>query len=341
MEVKITKAEAVLTERDVLTSGMVGKTVTLAFSQDWDGLLRTAVFRAGNETRAVILNGDARTETAVIPHEVLRTPERMLRMGVYGTDAAGTEVLPTVWCELGTVQPGVDPAGDEGTEATPDVWAQMWCLIETLDKSKAPAGHGYGEKLTAYKVVDEAAFNTALSEIVSGMPNLSTKQVAFNLKDYLGTEPYWLATVYRYSSKVSMVKCSVASWGGTSFQKIYMNGAWQPMEWVNPPLGVGIPYRTTERWNGKPVYVTLVNFEKLPDKETKSKDHGIENIDRVIRTDCTAYSATSAFNLPYGNATEIGYVYANKTAVKITTTATLGTYGYSAYVAVYYTKTTD
>lgn len=35
-------------------------------------------------------------------------------------------------------------------------------------------------------------------------------------------------------------------------------------EWINPPMVAGEEYRTTERWNGKPVYIALLNFEKLP-----------------------------------------------------------------------------
>lgn len=35
-------------------------------------------------------------------------------------------------------------------------------------------------------------------------------------------------------------------------QKI--NGTWSEWEWVNPPMELGVEYRTTERWNGKVVY---------------------------------------------------------------------------------------
>lgn len=31
------------------------------------------------------------------------------------------------------------------------------------------------------------------------------------------------------------------------------------VEWINPPMAAGIEYRTTERWNGKPVYTRLLN----------------------------------------------------------------------------------
>ena len=31
-------------------------------------------------------------------------------------------------------------------------------------------------------------------------------------------------------------------------------------EWINPPMILGVEYRTTERWNGKPIYVKAVNI---------------------------------------------------------------------------------
>jgi hypothetical protein len=43
-------------------------------------------------------------------------------------------------------------------------------------------------------------------------------------------------------------------------------GAW---EWVNPPMQLGVEYRTTERYMGKPVYVKLVDCGNLPNSSTK------------------------------------------------------------------------
>ena len=41
-------------------------------------------------------------------------------------------------------------------------------------------------------------------------------------------------------------------------------------EWINPPMLMGVEYRTTERWNGKPVYTKVVEFGTLPNNETKT-----------------------------------------------------------------------
>lgn len=52
--------------------------------------------------------------------------------------------------------------------------------------------------------------------------------------------------------------------------KRYRDGnGWHPWEWVNPPMLAGEEYRTTERYNGKPVYVKLIAFGALPNAATK------------------------------------------------------------------------
>jgi hypothetical protein len=36
------------------------------------------------------------------------------------------------------------------------------------------------------------------------------------------------------------------------------------LEWINPPLSLGVEYKTTEFYNGKPVFTKVINFGKLP-----------------------------------------------------------------------------
>ena len=40
--------------------------------------------------------------------------------------------------------------------------------------------------------------------------------------------------------------------------------AWQPWECVNPPMQLGVEYRTTERYLGKPVYAQLMDLGNAP-----------------------------------------------------------------------------
>lgn len=57
-------------------------------------------------------------------------------------------------------------------------------------------------------------------------------------------------TAIETSTRASMVR-----WKG------YGSGSlgWSAWEWVNPPMALGVEYRTTERWQGKPAYTKLVD----------------------------------------------------------------------------------
>lgn len=114
-------AEGKVMEQEVLTSGMVGKQVRLEFTEDWEGLAKTAVFTAGNITRDVLCTG----ETVAIPAEVMEKPLVPLYVGVYGVGADGLPAIPTIRVNCGEIRPGVDPSGDPGVEPTPGLWTQL------------------------------------------------------------------------------------------------------------------------------------------------------------------------------------------------------------------------
>lgn len=116
----------------LLTAGMSkAETVRFIFSDDWDGLSKTAVFTDGVKTVDVLPSGwDG--DTVPIPHEILTTAGRTVRVGVYGTNASGV-VLPTVWVTLGKVQPAAEPSGDPSTDPTLPVWAQLREIIGDLN----------------------------------------------------------------------------------------------------------------------------------------------------------------------------------------------------------------
>lgn len=120
---------------ELLTAGMAkAVTVEFVFSDDWDGLTKTAVFTNGKTTVDVLAaNWDG--DTVPVPHEVLAVPGRHARVGVYGADESGV-VLPTVWVSLGKVQPGADPSGDVSADPALPVWQQLQQQIGDLDDLK-------------------------------------------------------------------------------------------------------------------------------------------------------------------------------------------------------------
>ena len=135
-------------EKEPFTSGTVNACrVCFQFSEDWDGLGRTAVFRAGDTVREVLLDSSGE---CVIPWEVLREPGRLVYAGVYGSGARAAEpdaaedqspaqpavetgaepdpaqavALPTIWAYLGTVLAGAVP-GEAAQPANPSLYEQL------------------------------------------------------------------------------------------------------------------------------------------------------------------------------------------------------------------------
>ena len=113
-------------------------------------------------------------------------------------------------------------------------------------------------------------------------------------------------------------------------------GVWQPWEYVNPPMQLGVEYRTTERYLGKPVYCKLVNFGALPNATRKLVKHNIPNVSSVI----SVYGSAQDQAIGVG-AFSMGVtgINADNTSVAFWTSADLS--NYSAYVAMKYTKITD
>ena len=125
------KALAIVTDNETLTSGMAGAEIKFSFSEDWDNLTKTAIFRAGDVANAVI--GSQWTDNVcTIPHETLATAGEELRVGVYGVNSDKKVIIPTIWATVGVVRAGVDPSADESTDATLPVWAQV---VDSAEKA--------------------------------------------------------------------------------------------------------------------------------------------------------------------------------------------------------------
>jgi len=64
--------------------------------------------------------------------------------------------------------------------------------------------------------------------------------------------------------------CDTTSYRGCRIQRTLNDDVIGEWEWINPPMVTGYEFRTTQRYNGKPVYMQLVNFGALPASSTKS-----------------------------------------------------------------------
>ena len=108
---RFTGVNGEMVEEEMLTAGMVGKTVQFEFSSDWDDLQKTAVYRAGE----VLCTTPGVEDTDTIPAAVLAASMERLKVGVYGTSADGSLVTPTIYAMGPFIQISTQEAGAEET----------------------------------------------------------------------------------------------------------------------------------------------------------------------------------------------------------------------------------
>lgn len=144
---------------------------------------------------------------------------------------------------------------------------------------------------------------------------------------------YAVLFVYRRNYAEYVQEVVDVTRGLKAIRHCYDGATWSEWAYENPPIELGVEYRTTERWNGAVVYTKMVDCGALPDKGTKSVTFASE--------------ATAAAFAYYGRAVNNGElisipwlpdisVKTQKNKIYITTTDYFGSwYG---YVTVKYTK---
>ena len=110
---------------------------------------------------------------------------------------------------------------------------------------------------------------------------------------------------------------------------------WSEWEYVNPPMLLGVEYRTTERYLGKPVYVKVVDFGAGANNTEKSVEHGASNA-IVIDYGGYAKSGNGELSVPWTTHSTLSV---SSTVIVMTADANYS--GYSVYVWIKYYKTTD
>lgn len=135
----------------------------------------------------------------------------------------------------------------------------------------------------------------------------------------------------------------IAAMRGRSAAGVY--GEW---EYVNPPMLEGVEYRTTERFNGKPVYTKLVHSEPLGNGSTKNTTLVNEPVNIVdVKAFLTRTSDGGYFPLPRHaqDGSLSAYIYAsyvvNNEYTTVSIVSTTDMTDYTAYITVKYTKDTE
>ena len=143
-----------------ITSGMVGATIDVEFSSDWEGLNKVAVFTNGEISKDVINP----TDIITIPWEVLDKPNKTASVGFYGysmVDGEKVLAIPTIYIDLGRIEKGADPSGDPSAEPTPTVVEQIQSEVNNHEEriSELEQGGGGGASTIAWKPTVDAQGN--------------------------------------------------------------------------------------------------------------------------------------------------------------------------------------
>ena len=134
-KIRVNGAIAKTVYRKVIPAGIIGAQVEFDYAEDiWHGLHKTVVFK-GAVTKDVVTDANIVT----IPHEVVEKPFSQLSIGVYGVNADGNIVIPTLWEDIGDILDATTPSGDISADPSPPVWAQIQAMIGNLDELETTA----------------------------------------------------------------------------------------------------------------------------------------------------------------------------------------------------------
>lgn len=99
--------------------------------------------------------------------------------------------------------------------------------------------------------------------------------------------------------------------------------------------------KTGQKWiDGKDIYCKVVEFGTLPNNTTKSVSSGLSNVN-IIKIDTITYGSNAFVTIPYLSAStnnKIEISYNSDNTISIIDNADFS--AHSAYITLYYTKTT-
>ena len=124
IEVCILRNNEIAVSRAVVSDSVLYERIKFTFPESWEGYTKTAIFRNGDITLSVILNGDSDlctgTDECYIPHEVIKFPE--FTVSVFGI--LGDSRATTPQAAIRVIKSGYGE-GDEPSDPTPTEYQQL------------------------------------------------------------------------------------------------------------------------------------------------------------------------------------------------------------------------
>lgn len=135
-------------------------------------------------------------------------------------------------------------------------------LTRIVSANKAPGGYGLGQ--VAYgPTFDGKPYNadgitgSGFFSCKNGTPVEDWGTILHIQGDSTTRATQWFKPAFNWSGKLNITKDTV-------FKRERFESTWEPWEYINPPMELGIEYRTTDRYLGKPVYCMVVDCGTVP-----------------------------------------------------------------------------
>lgn len=128
IKILVRGASAMVVAAPEITVGLVGCPVEFTFDDSWDGLTKSALYRAGSVCR---MDPDIEN-TSTVSAEVLEQEGMILEIGVLGMNADGTIVVPTVWVGVDQIQKGVSGEAQEAAQPELPVWMKVLAKLNAI-----------------------------------------------------------------------------------------------------------------------------------------------------------------------------------------------------------------
>lgn len=166
----------------------------------------------------------------------------------------------------------------------------------------APDGFGYGPlslQITFWDDSDGSKLKTKLEDMYAkyrktviriGLVDYPICKVAGNggwADIYFGDDPNKKSIIVRYYTVTNVVV------GPSVATLMCKDDVWGEWEYENHPMYLGVEYRTTERYLGKPVYVKAVDFGNAPASGSKTVSCAT-GVSKMVDFDLTVWNGTFA-----------------------------------------------
>lgn len=205
--------------------------------------------------------------------------------------------------------------------------------------NKAPAGFGLGEQ--SKELTSDDDLNTIWQNGWYRWGS-SRPQNAPNMSPGSGDAGYIFARVTNYNDQnILQEYWSLNQAAQNKARRICRNGVWGPLEWINPPMQLGVEYRTTERYNGKPVYMKLVDCGAGPNNTRKTVSANTQNVETPISCTGTFGNGTIPYEWFAGDSSGAQAITCTFSGQEINIAATADYSRWTVFVILKYTKTTD